>query len=104
MQGSALPVEEGHRDAAFVEWNQASPDAHIAIDTVVTRDHICSLYRPTEYYPEGTGELYICGEDPAQWWNRWDDPACTALRRTLLERIEAMRPPAAEPAPLYGYA
>jgi hypothetical protein len=28
--------------------------------------------------------LYQVEEDPHQWTNRWDDPACAALRRDLV--------------------
>ena len=34
---------------------------------------------------DGTeGELYNVDEDPHQWENRWDDPACKALREDLV--------------------
>lgn len=104
MEGAPLPTEAGRREAVFVEWNQDSPDAHIAIDTVVTRDHICSVYRLTRDYPDGGGELYVSKDDPQQWWNRWDDPAYAALRITLTDRVEAMKPVPGGVAPLYGYA
>lgn len=35
----------------------------------------------------GDGELYDLTEDPMELRNRWDDPACAAVRAELLERL-----------------
>jgi hypothetical protein len=39
-----------------------------------------------------TGELYVLGEDPHQWHNRWDDPACRAHRDALVDDLYASLP------------
>ncbi|MEM6497446.1 MAG: sulfatase-like hydrolase/transferase [Pseudomonadota bacterium] len=104
MQGDVLPVQNGVRDSVFVEWDQRSPDAHIVIDTIVTRDYICSVYGQSQYYPEGTGELYDWREDPHQWWNLWDDPKMQSIRQDLQSQLDTLKPPKTEPGPLCGYA
>ncbi|MDQ1375584.1 MAG: hypothetical protein QOJ09_2922, partial [Actinomycetota bacterium] len=46
---------------------------------------------PIEY--EGTeGELYNVTDDPHQWHNRWDDPACRSLRDELVADLYASLP------------
>jgi hypothetical protein len=35
-------------------------------------------------YDGSEGELYNVEEDPYQWENRWDDPACKAVREDLV--------------------
>ncbi len=56
---------------------------------------------PVEY--DGTeGELYNVDEDPHQWENRWDDPACKAVREDLVADLYdtlAGRPHRAQGAP-----
>jgi hypothetical protein len=36
------------------------------------------------HYEGGEGELYRVDEDPHQWHNRWDDPACRPIRSDLV--------------------
>jgi hypothetical protein len=43
---------------------------------------------------DGTeGELYDVREDPYQHVNRWDDPACKAIREDLVDDLYASLPP-----------
>ncbi len=39
-----------------------------------------------------TGELYSLGDDPHCWENRWDDPACRAMRDDLIADLYASLP------------
>ena len=54
------------------------------------------VYEQTATGPGGvaiaTGELYDLGEDPHQWHNRWDDPACRSLRDDLVGDLYASLP------------
>jgi hypothetical protein len=47
---------------------------------------------------EGTeGELYDLAEDPRQWHNRWDDPACATIRTDLVtDLLDHLPPPRPE--------
>jgi hypothetical protein len=43
------------------------------------------VLNPSHIQYEGTeGELYQVDEDPHAFVNRWDDPACAALRSDLV--------------------
>ncbi|HAP77054.1 MAG TPA: sulfatase, partial [Acidimicrobiaceae bacterium] len=59
----------------------------------ITRDGwVCTAYLPG-YTHDGTeGELYSLADDPLQQTNRWDDPACAALRSDLLDDLWASQP------------
>jgi len=47
---------------------------------------------------DGTeGELYDLADDPLQRHNRWDDPACAAIRSDLLADLRDHQPPVREP-------
>ena len=45
----------------------------------------------------GYRELYDLADDPLQQVNRWDDPACAAIRADLLEDLRAHEPPTHQP-------
>jgi len=40
--------------------------------------------RSSVAYDGTEGELYNVEDDPYQWENRWDDPACKALKEDLV--------------------
>jgi uncharacterized sulfatase len=92
---SAPPGQQGYDQTAA--WQDAS---------VSVRDHAFVEFRPTEgefmqttyvtdrhklvVYTETTwGELYDLAEDPDQYRNLWSDPAYSALRAELLQRLAA---------------
>ena len=54
------------------------------------------VYERTADGPGGvgiaTGELYALAEDPHQWHNLWDDPACRSLRDDLVDDLYASLP------------
>ncbi|MEY2589161.1 MAG: hypothetical protein QOJ67_1145 [Acidimicrobiaceae bacterium] len=107
MQGDALPVGDGEpgRERALCEWDSQFPGYGMHMRTLYRDGWLCTVYEPStagqpnglekmlgdrilEPGPivyEGTeGELYNVHDDPHQWHNRWDDPACAALRSDLI--------------------
>jgi hypothetical protein len=42
------------------------------------------VYEPGGGYEGTEGELYDLADDPQLFRNRWDDPACAALRSDLV--------------------
>jgi hypothetical protein len=43
-------------------------------------------------YDGSEGELYDVEGDPHQWDNRWDDPACKAIREDLVADLHDSLP------------
>ncbi len=54
--------------------------------------------------PNGLGELYLLDEDPGETANRWDDPACGALKDDLLALLHSHTRIPAHHEPLIGFA
>jgi hypothetical protein len=54
-------------------------------------------FESTIEYAGTEGELYDTRDDPYQWHNRWDDPACRALRDDLVADLYDHLPPPREP-------
>jgi hypothetical protein len=52
----------------------------------------------------GAGELYDLVEDPGEMDNRFDDPACAAVRRELSDMIASRPDDACPPRPQVGMA
>jgi arylsulfatase A-like enzyme len=76
------------RDFAFHEWDLSASrcGVELKLRTVRTRTHKLTVEQTT-----GAGELYDLANDPAEMDNRFEDPACAAVRREL-EAMIASRP------------
>ena len=47
---------------------------------------------------DGTeGELYLHGEDPHNWHNRWSDPSLRARRDELVAELKSLLPTPRDP-------
>jgi hypothetical protein len=44
------------------------------------------------HYDGSEGELYRVDDDPHQWHNRWDDPACRSVRSDLVADLHDSLP------------
>jgi arylsulfatase A-like enzyme len=112
MQGAPLPTAPGNdRERVLCEWDSQMPGYGMHLRTIYRDGWLCTAYEPStvgepngledffaatgmfgggigpiskiEY--DGTeGELYNVDEDPHQWENRWDDPACKAIKDDLV--------------------
>jgi arylsulfatase A-like enzyme len=99
MQGDALPVSDGSgRERMITEWDSQFDDFHLR--SVYRDGWTCTKYLPRAGYDGTEGELYNTTDDPQQFHNRWDDPACAALRSALvadlLDHLPAARTPSLE--------
>jgi arylsulfatase A-like enzyme len=92
MQGvSLLPLvngvaSHGTRDALLIEEEGQRRDFGRR-RRVRMRSVVDARWRLTVYDGETPGELYDRAEDPIEAINRWDDPACSATRAALTERL-----------------
>jgi arylsulfatase A-like enzyme len=112
VQGAPLPTAPGSgRERVLCEWDSQFPGFGMHLRTVYRDGWLCTAYEPStigepngleEWFAEtgmfgggigpktnvaydGTeGELYNADDDPYQWENRWDDPACKAIREDLV--------------------
>jgi arylsulfatase A-like enzyme len=132
VQGEALPTEPGSgRERVLCEWDSQFPGYGMHLRSIYRDGWLCTAYEPStigepngleEFFAatgmfgggigpvssvayEGTeGELYNVVDDPYQFENRWDDPACTAMREDLVADLYASLPgerralPVARPA------
>ena len=102
MQGASLPVDDA--DAAtrgieqvLTEWDSELFGVAVHLRTITRDGWVCTAYRPG-YVHDGTeGELYSLADDPLQRVNRWDDPACAAVRADLVAELGDAQPPAHDP-------
>lgn len=112
VQGRALPQRPGTgRDFVITEWDSQMRSCGMHLRTIFRDGWICTTYEPSsneglfgrpdrgmEIVYEGTeGELYNVTEDPYQWHNRWDDPACAAIRSDLVAGLYDELPASREP-------
>ena len=74
------------RTAAYSEWHVHPSRCGVGLKlrTVRTKTHKCTFELDS-----GAGELYDLVNDPEEMVNRFDDPACAAVRRELHELMRA---------------
>ncbi len=84
MQGGELPVADGSgRERVITEWDSQFDDIDMHLRSIYRDGWVCTAYEPGGGYDGTEGELYDLADDPHQHRNRWDDPACAALRTDL---------------------
>ncbi len=76
------------------EWvlteNDHEMQVQLYLRTITTPRWVCTRYDTVP----GMGELYDRSIDPGELENRWDDPACAAIRRDLLALMAEVVNPA----------
>ena len=88
MQGTPLPNNiSDYRDFVIVEWEQEHLGNTIQIQTIVTKNYICSQYKKTNRYPNGEGELYNYNNDPYQFNNLWNNNEFQTIKSELLLKL-----------------
>jgi arylsulfatase A-like enzyme len=98
MQGSSLPIADGSgRERMITEWDSQFDDFHLR--SIYDDGWVCTAYEAGGGYDGTEGELYHLADDPWQFHNRWDDPACASLRSDLVADLRDHLPPA-RPTPL----
>lgn len=104
MEGKALPVDDADAAArgferVLTEWDSNLFGVDVHLRSIYRDGWLCTAYLPG-YSHDGTeGELYSLADDPLQQVNRWDDPACAALRSDLLADLWDHQPPMVSPLP-----
>jgi arylsulfatase A-like enzyme len=104
MEGKPLPVDEADAAArgferVLTEWDSNLFGVDVHLRSIYRDGWLCTAYQPG-YSHDGTeGELYALADDPLQQVNRWDDPACAALRSDLLADLWDHQPPMVSPLP-----
>ena len=105
MQGGTLPVDDPDADErgferVLTEWDSELFGTDVHLRTIM-RDHwVCTAYLPGTSHDGSEGELYDLEDDPLQRANRWDDPACRAVRDDLVADLWAHTPRLALEAPV----
>lgn len=104
MEGRALPVDDADAGArgferALTEWDSELFGVDVHLRTITRDGWVCTTYLPGHSHDGTEGELYDLTHDPLQRVNRWDDPACAALRSDLLADLWDHQPPMRSPKP-----
>ena len=104
MEGTALPVSDADADArgherVLTEWDSELFGVGVHLRTITRDGWVCTTYQPGTVHDGSEGELYSLTDDPVQQVNRWDDPACAALRSDLLADLWDHQPPMKQPLP-----
>ncbi len=102
MQGQPLPVDDADAESrgferALTEWDSELFGIEVHLRTITRDNWVCSVYLPGTSHDGTEGELYDLGEDPLQQVNRWDDPACAALKSDLVADLWDHQPPMRRP-------
>jgi arylsulfatase A-like enzyme len=85
MEGTPLPIADGSgRERVITEWDSQFDDVDLHLRSVYRDGWCATVYEPGGLYDGSEGELYDLTDDPCQWHNRWDDPACAPLRADLV--------------------
>jgi arylsulfatase A-like enzyme len=89
MEGHPLPVGDADADQrgferVLTEWDSELFGVGVHLRTITRDGWVCTTYQPGHSHDGTEGELYSLADDPHQRVNRWDDPACAALRSDLL--------------------
>ncbi len=98
MQGGPLPVDgTGGAERVLTEWDSELFGVGVHLRTITRDGWVCTAYLPGTVHDGTEGELYSLADDPLQRANRWDDPACVAIRRDLLADLWDSQPEPHQP-------
>jgi arylsulfatase A-like enzyme len=99
VQGTSLPVAdtEGGPERVLTAWDSELFGVGVHLRTVTRDGWVCTACLPGTVHDGSEGELYDLAEDPLQQVNRWDDPACKAVKEDLLDDLWASQPPVRTP-------
>lgn len=94
MEGQALPVDDADAEArgfeaVLTEWDSEVLGVDVHVRTITRDGWVCTTYGPGTVHDGTEGELYDLADDPLQQVNRWDDPACAAIRDDLVADLRA---------------
>ncbi len=98
MEGVALPVDDADADArhsgrVVTVWDSERFGVEVHLRTITRDGWVCTTYEPGTVHDGTEGELYKLDDDPLQHHNRWDDPACRAVRDDLVaDLLDALGP------------
>jgi arylsulfatase A-like enzyme len=89
MEGRALPVDDADAEArgferVLTEWDSVLFGVGVHLRTITRDGWVGTTYQPGAVHDGSEGELYDLADDPLQRVNRWDDPACAAVRSDLV--------------------
>ncbi|MGH9295709.1 MAG: sulfatase-like hydrolase/transferase, partial [Acidimicrobiales bacterium] len=109
VEGEPLPTAPGSpREQVLCEWDSQFPGFGMHMRSIRRDRYLCTAYEPSTVgrptgleerfgewalrscgveYGGDEGELYDVVEDPLQWRNLWDEPACRSLRDDLVQAI-----------------
>lgn len=95
---SLLPLVDGRssRQAAWSEWRLGAARTGVELDLRTVRTGRAKL---TYEFGSRAGEMYLLDEDPHEMQNRFEDAACTPLRKRLIELLHARPGPIRSPLP-----
>jgi arylsulfatase A-like enzyme len=104
MEGRPLPVDDTDAEQrgferVLTEWDSNLFGVDVHLRTIYRDGWVCSTYLPGHSHDGTEGELYDLADDPLQRVNRWDDPACAAMRSDLLADLWDHQPPMVSPLP-----
>jgi arylsulfatase A-like enzyme len=102
MEGRALPVDDADADGrgferVLTEWDSVLFGVDVHLRTITRDGWVCTTYQPGTVHDGSEGELYDLVDEPLQRANRWDDPACAAVRGDLLADLWDHQPAPAGP-------
>lgn len=89
MEGSPLPIDDSDASTrgfgrVLTEWDSELFGVTVSLRTITRDGWVCSTYLPGTMHDGSEGELYNIVDDPLQRVNRWDDPACAAMKSDLI--------------------
>ena len=104
MEGRPLPVDDTDAEQrgferVLTEWDSNLFGVDVHLRTIYRDGWVCSTYLPGHSHDGTEGELYDLADDPLQRVNRWDDPACAAMRSDLLADLWDHQPAMVSPLP-----
>jgi len=106
IEGEVLPTAPGSdRRRVITEWDSQFDEIDLHFRSIYTDGWLATAYEAGGRYEGTEGELYDLSDDPHQWHNRWDDPACASRRSDMVADLydhlpEPRRPKLAVEAPV----
>ncbi len=94
LEGRVLPDSDADAtdrgfDAVVTEWDSALFGVEVHLRTMLEDGWLLTRCDRGTMHDGTEGELYDLDDDPLQRVNRFADPACAAVRASLLERLAA---------------